>query len=145
MSLQRLSASEYRQLQLDVFTLRHELPSFLPEATVDVCQVLFVLLDETSNSALERATNATPSEEYALAETYDASRAQRPPVRDATEETTKEASEDGGAISGGAASFYSSVAVAAPSTQPQPTGALARLVLSSPTGDAQARRPSGGL
>jgi hypothetical protein len=132
-SFQRLTSLTFHRLQLDVFTLRHELSHFLPDATADVCKVLYVLLDETMNSAQERAPNVQPIDECAIADLYESSRAQRPATR-AQEETSEDAatSSTGESKSGGAVSFYSAAAAAASSSTNEPTGALARLVLSSP-------------
>jgi hypothetical protein len=137
-SLQRLTAGAFHQLQLDIFTLRQELLHFLPEASSDACKELYVLLDEALNSAQERAPNVTPLDEYALEDAYNSSRAQKPAS------TGQEAASDvpaaaSAAASEDASSFYSAAA-SAPKGDGAPTGALARLVLSSPNHTTRAEQ-----
>jgi len=122
--IQHLSASSLHQLQLDVLCLREEIPLALPDASSEQSKELAILLDETLISAHERAPDATPLDDAAVAEAYDASRAQKPSPLNAD-----------AAPAASAASDSSKTVPASASASPapaQPTGALARLVLDQP-------------
>jgi hypothetical protein len=138
--MERLSANAVLQLQLDIFALRHELATCLPDADAELTRVLNVLLDETLNSALERTSHLTPADEYALSELYENSRAQRPsalvsPLSPRTAHPSSSDTDVNSHSAAAAAQPRRSTSNAAPPSALQadkPAGALARLVLSAP-------------
>jgi hypothetical protein len=139
--MERLTAPlAFQQLQLDIYALRQELATCLPEADADLTRVLHVLLDEAVNSALERTQHQMQTmEEYALSELYESSRASRPsalvsplsprtarPPTAAESEAAARAAPTRSPPSGSSAHAVSNL------QSDKPAGALARLVLSAP-------------
>lgn len=156
---QRLTGHQLHQLQLDVCALRSDLPSLLPSAESDTIRALYLLLDETVNSAQERAPGSLALDEPELRGILEQSRRDKIRAAEAAAHAVAPTSVQHSpqpAHASGASSFYADAAAASrsaaalpahvavgpaagpaasaarPNNPAAPTGALARLVLSPP-------------